>query len=73
VAYLSPKEKSVSGTKHVASFLSVYPQGNLMYSPGLIPGGGRLTRWGEEQKKGLSMVECHGRGYVYVWMYWHQH
>jgi hypothetical protein len=39
VVYSSPKEKSVSGTKHAASFLSVYLQGDSMYSLGLIPGG----------------------------------
>jgi hypothetical protein len=39
VDYSSPKEKSVNGTEHVALFLLVYPQGDLMYSPGLIPGG----------------------------------
>jgi hypothetical protein len=39
VVYSSPKEKSVSGTKHVALFLSVYLQGDSMYSSGLIPGG----------------------------------
>jgi hypothetical protein len=38
VAYSSPKEKGISGTKHVASFLPVHPQENLMYSPGLSPG-----------------------------------
>jgi hypothetical protein len=46
VAYSLPKEKSVSGMKHVALFLSVYLQGNSMYSPGLIPGGGMVDKVG---------------------------
>jgi hypothetical protein len=72
MAYLSSKEKSVSGTKRVASFLSVYLQGNSMYSPGLSLGEGQLMGWGEGRKNGLSMVEHYGHGYVYVWMHRHQ-
>jgi hypothetical protein len=73
VVYSSSKKKSVSGMKQVASFLSVYLQGNLMYSPGLSPGGGQLTGWGEGRKNGLSMVKHHGHGYVYIWMHQCQH